>query len=79
MECPHSPRSPSWLTGLTFGTGWILGPGVSPGGEKWEGSVSGSRLDFELDHEVGLGAVTAHGGLAALIEHFRNSGAAAAV
>ena len=24
--------------------------------------MSGSGLDFELDHEVGLGAVTAHGG-----------------
>ena len=41
--------------------------------------MSGSRLDFELDHEVGLGAVTAHGGVPALIEHFRSSGAASAV
>ena len=40
---------------------------------------SGSRLDFELDHEVGIGAVTAHGGVPALIEHFRSSGAAALV
>ena len=32
-----------------------------------------------MDHEVGLGAVTAHGGLPALIEHFRSSGAAAHV
>ena len=41
--------------------------------------MSGSRLDFELDHEVGLGAVTAHGGVPALIEHFRSCGAASAV
>ena len=41
--------------------------------------MSGSRLDYELDHEVGLGALTAHGGVPALIEHFRSSGAAAAV
>ena len=41
--------------------------------------MSGSRLDFELDQEVGLGSVTAHGGVPALIEHFRSSGAAAAV
>ena len=41
--------------------------------------MSGSRLDFELDHEVGLGTVTAHGGVPALIAHFRSSGAAAAV
>ena len=40
---------------------------------------SGSRLDFELDCEVGLGALTAHGGVPALIEHFRSSGVAAAV
>ena len=32
-----------------------------------------------MDHAVGLGAVTAHGGVPALIEHFRSSGAAAAV
>ena len=41
--------------------------------------MSGDRLDFELDHEIGLGAVTAHGGVPALIEHFRSSGAAAIV
>ena len=41
--------------------------------------MSGSGLDYELDHEVGLGALTAHGGVPALIEHFRNSGGAAAV
>ena len=41
--------------------------------------MSGSYLDYELDHEVGLGALTAHGGVPALIEHFRSSGAAAAV
>ena len=33
-------------------------------GERWELSMSGSRLDFELDHEVGRGVVTAHGGRA---------------
>lgn len=32
-----------------------------------------------MDCEVGLGAVTAHGGVPALIEHFRSSGAAASV
>ena len=32
-----------------------------------------------MDREVGLGSVTAHGGVPALIEHFRSSGAAAAV
>ena len=36
-------------------------------------------MDFELDHEVGIGAVTAHGGVPALVEHFRSSGAAAIV
>lgn len=41
--------------------------------------MSGDRLDFELDHEIGIGAVTAHGGVPALIEHFRSSGAAAIV
>ena len=41
--------------------------------------MSGSRLDYELDHEVGLGALTSHGGVPALIEHFRISGGAAAV
>ena len=41
--------------------------------------MSGDRLDFELDHEIGVGAVTAHGGVPALIEHFRSSGAAAIV
>lgn len=41
--------------------------------------MSGERLDFELDHEIGIGAVTAHGGVPALIEHFRSSGAAALV
>ena len=41
--------------------------------------VSGQRLDFELDHEIGIGAVTAHGGVPSLIEHFRSSGAAAIV
>jgi hypothetical protein len=41
--------------------------------------VSGERLEFELDHEIGIGAVTAHGGVPALIEHFRSSGAAAIV
>jgi hypothetical protein len=39
----------------------------------------GERLDYELDVEVGIGAVTAHGGVPALVEHFRSSGAAAAV
>ena len=39
----------------------------------------GDRLDFELDHEIGFGAVTAHGGVPALIEHFRSSGAASIV
>ena len=48
-------------------------------GESWRIRVSGSRLDYELDHEVGLGALTAHGGVPALIEHFRSSGGAAAV
>ena len=47
-------------------------------GENWGICVSGSHLDYELDHEVGLGALTAHGGVPALIEHFRSSGAAAA-
>ena len=47
-------------------------------GESWGIWVSGSRLDYELDHEVGLGALRAHGGVPALIEHFRSSGAAAA-
>jgi hypothetical protein len=41
--------------------------------------MSGDRLDFELDQEIGIGAVTAHGGVPALIEHFRSSGAAAIV
>ena len=47
-------------------------------GESWGVGVR-SRLDFELDQEVGLGAVPAHGGVPALIEHFRSSGASAAV
>ncbi len=41
--------------------------------------MAGDRLDYELDVEVGIGAVTAHGGVPALVEHFRSSGAAAAV
>jgi hypothetical protein len=41
--------------------------------------MAGERLDFELDHEIGIGAVTAHGGVPALVEHFRSSGAAAEV
>ena len=41
--------------------------------------MSGSRLDLELDHEVGLGALTVHGGVPALIEHFQSSGGAAAI
>lgn len=41
--------------------------------------MAGARLDFELDQEIGIGAVTAHGGVPALVEHFRSSGAAAAV
>ena len=41
--------------------------------------MSRSRLDYELDHEVGLGALAAHGGVPALIEHFRSSGGAATV
>jgi hypothetical protein len=41
--------------------------------------MAGERLDFELDHEIGIGAVTAHGGVPVLVEHFRSSGAAAAV
>ena len=41
--------------------------------------MAGERFDFELDHEVGFGAVTAHGGVPVLLEHFRSSGAAAIV
>jgi hypothetical protein len=41
--------------------------------------MSSDRLDFELDHEIGLGAVTAHGGVPVVVEHFRSSGAAAVV
>jgi len=41
--------------------------------------MAGDRLDYELDVEVGLGAVTAHGGVPALVEHFRSSGAASLV
>ena len=41
--------------------------------------MSSERLDFELDHEIGIGAVTAHGGVPVLIEHFRSCGAAALV
>ena len=41
--------------------------------------MAGGRLDFELDHEIGIGAVSAHGGVPAVIEHFRSSGAAALV
>ena len=38
--------------------------------------MSSDRLDFELDHEIGIGPVTAHGGVPVLVEHFRSSGAA---
>ena len=48
-------------------------------GESWGVAVVGDRLDFELDHEIGFGAVTVHGGVPALIEHFRSSGAASIV
>ena len=41
--------------------------------------MAGDRLDFELDHEIGFGAVTAHGGVPGLIEYFRVCGAAAIV
>lgn len=41
--------------------------------------MSDDRLDFELDHEIGIGPVTGHGGVPALIEHFRVSGAASIV
>jgi hypothetical protein len=41
--------------------------------------MSGERFDFELDHEVGFGAVTAHGGVPVLLEYFRTSGAASIV
>jgi hypothetical protein len=41
--------------------------------------MAGERLDFELDHEIGIGAVTAHGGVPVVMEHFRSSGAAAIV
>ena len=44
-----------------------------------KGKGGGARLDFELDHEVGLGPITAHGGVAVLLEHFRSSGAASIV
>ena len=44
-----------------------------------KGKRGGARLDFELDHEVGLGPITAHGGVAVLLEHFRSSGAASIV
>lgn len=36
-------------------------------------------MDFELDQEIGFGAVTAHGGVPVLVEHFRSSGAASIV
>ena len=39
--------------------------------------MAGDRLYYELDVEVGIGAVRAHGGVPALVEHFRSSGAAA--
>jgi hypothetical protein len=41
--------------------------------------MSGDRFDFELDHEVGFGPVTAHGGVRVLLEYFRSSGAASIV
>ncbi len=41
--------------------------------------MAGQRFDFELDHEVGFGPVTAHGGVPVVVEHFRSSGAAAIV
>lgn len=48
-------------------------------GERWGLAESGSRLNYGLDREIGLGAVTAQGGVPALIERFRSSGAAAAL
>lgn len=41
--------------------------------------MSDDRFDFELDHEVGFGAVTAHGGVPVLLEYFHTSGAASIV
>ena len=41
--------------------------------------MSDDRFDFELDHEVGFGAMTAHGGVPVLLEYFRSSGAASIV
>ncbi len=41
--------------------------------------MSDNRFDFELDHEVGFGAMTAHGGVPVLLEYFRTSGAASIV
>ena len=29
--------------------------------------MSSNRLDFELDHEIGIGPVTAHGGVPVLV------------
>ena len=31
-----------------------------------ERAMAGERLDFELDHEIGIGTVTAHGRVPAL-------------
>ncbi len=41
--------------------------------------MSDDRFDFELDHEVGFGPMTAHGGVPVLLEYFRSSGAASIV
>lgn len=41
--------------------------------------MSEERFDFELDHEVGIGPVTCHGGAPVLLEYFRSSGAASIV
>ena len=41
--------------------------------------MSGSRLDFELDHELETNSFTAHAGVPLLIEHFRSCGAASVV
>lgn len=46
---------------------------------KGKTSRVGARLDFELDHEVGFGAVTAHGGVPVFLEHFHSCGAASII